>query len=158
MTDFEKILLQAFFSLVAAVFGSLLVVWLALRRFYREKWWEQKMSAYTSIIQALHHMNRDLEISIRAEYAHGDTNSDFHKKWRAKHQEAWDEIRKQADIGEFLFSSEAVKLLQEVITNSTSDPNDMYLDYLERTQSAVQKCMPAIKVAARKDLGLLSFL
>jgi hypothetical protein len=41
-------------------------VWLSLRRFYREKWWERKIAAYTAIMESLHHMKRDLDVSYDA--------------------------------------------------------------------------------------------
>ena len=49
-------LFQIGVSLLVAVATASLTVWLSLRRFYREKWWEAKMRAYTDVIQALHHM------------------------------------------------------------------------------------------------------
>jgi hypothetical protein len=77
-------------------------VWLSLRRLYREKWWKAKMSAYTNVILALHNMKRDVEITVDAEMRGQDTDTDFHKEWNEKHKTAWDEIRKQIDVGEFL--------------------------------------------------------
>jgi hypothetical protein len=157
MTTTETILLQVALSLMVAALTAFLTVWLGLRRFYREKWWEAKMRSYTDIIQALHHMNRDLEISIAAAYEDRDTESDYHKEWEAKHRAAWDEIRKQVDIGEFLFSAESIEVLKMLISETKTDPNDMYVDHLEQLQTGVEKCMPAIKVAARRDLGLPTF-
>jgi hypothetical protein len=140
-------------SLLVAVVTAWLTVWLSLRRFYREKWWEAKMSAYTNVIEALHHMKRDLEISIDAEQCGRDTETDYHKEWNAKHRAAWDEIRKQIDVGEFLYSPESMQILQ-VLNAETRGPFDTYYDHLEGFQAAVEKCLPAIKSAARRDLGL----
>jgi hypothetical protein len=67
VTPIQTAVLQVVLSLLVAVATALLTVWLSLRRFYREKWWEAKMRAYTEVIQALHHMKRDLHISIAAE-------------------------------------------------------------------------------------------
>lgn len=38
---------------VAGLFGAG-AVWLGLRRFRSEKWWERKAAAYASVIEALH--------------------------------------------------------------------------------------------------------
>lgn len=111
------------------------------------------MRAYTEIIQSLHYMKRDLDISIRAEIRGQDTKTDFHKEWNAKHRAAWDEIRKQIDVGEFLYSPATVQILQTFNNETESDPNDGYFEHLERLQAAVEKCLPAIKKAARADLG-----
>lgn len=150
----QTALLQVGLSLLVAVTTAWLTVWLSLRRFYREKWWEAKMRAYTDVIEALHHMKRDLEISIRAVMHHQDTDTDFHKEWNAKHRTAWDEIRKQIDVGEFLYSPASVQILQTLNSETKSEPNDNYFEHLETFQIAVEKCLPAIKAAARADLGL----
>ena len=148
------------FQVGQAVFVAILTAWvtvsLSLRRFYREKWWEAKMNAYTALVQALHDMKRDLEISIPAEYEGRDTNTEFHKKWNDKHAAAWDEIRKDIDVGEFLFSDNSVRILQKLVDDSESEPDDMYIDHLERVQGAVETCLPSIKAAAKEDLQLRS--
>ncbi|MBZ0149375.1 MAG: hypothetical protein K8F62_17805 [Pseudorhodoplanes sp.] len=77
MTElFEKVGI----ALLVAVPTALLTVWLSLRRFYREKWWEAKMRAYAEVIQSLHDMKRDLDVSIRAELKGRNTNTRFFKK------------------------------------------------------------------------------
>lgn len=111
------------------------------------------MGAYTNVIQALHHMKRDLDISIRAEMQGRDTETELQKEWHAKHAAAWDEIRKQIDIGEFLYSAAAVQIL-ETLNRETDGPYESYFEHLEAHQVAVEKCLPAIKAAARADLGL----
>ncbi|HML08871.1 MAG TPA: hypothetical protein VK430_12200 [Xanthobacteraceae bacterium] len=74
-------LFQIGVSLLVAVITAWLTVWLSLRRFYREKWWEAKMRAYTDVIQALHHVKRDLEITINAEQRGQDRETDYQKEW-----------------------------------------------------------------------------
>jgi hypothetical protein len=135
-----------------------MTVWLALRRFYREKWWEAKMRAYTDIIQALHHMKRDLEISIPAAMEERDTDTEFYKGWGAKHSAAWDDLRKYVDIGEFLFSPASLQVLQTLLLESSGSDEDFFVDHMETQQAAVEKCLPAIKATARIDLKLPRFL
>ena len=43
-------------GLVIAVVSARVTVHFALKRFYSEKWWERKAEAYSSIIEALHHI------------------------------------------------------------------------------------------------------
>jgi hypothetical protein len=52
----SRILVDLVQGIVVAITTSLIAVKLALRRFYSEKWWEQKLSAYTRIIEALSQM------------------------------------------------------------------------------------------------------
>ena len=113
------------------------------------------MRAYADIIQALHHIKRDLEICLSAEMQRQDTDTDFHKEWDAKNRAAWDELRKYVDIGEFLFSPESLNVLQGLMSDK-SGPSDSYYEHLETLQTAVNKCLPAIKATARVDLKLPS--
>ena len=149
-------LFQLALSLLVAITTAGVTVWLSLRRYYREKWWEAKMRAYTDVIQALHHMKRDLDISLAAEVQGRDAETEYHKQWQKRHQEAWDKIREQMDVGEFLYSPMTVRIIQTLIREAKSDPNESYFERLEKLQAAVDRCLPAIKTAARKDLGLPS--
>lgn len=152
---FTALSIQVGMSSLVAVASAFLGARLALRTFSREKWWEAKMAAYMRILEALHHMNRDLTISSNAERTGRDTDDEFHQEWSKKHEAAWDEIRRQVDMGEFLFSPAAMRILEELLDDGRGDdPNEMYIEHLGRLQESVRKCMPAIKAAARKDLGL----
>jgi len=154
MTPLQTSLLQIGLSLVVAVTTAWLTVWLSLRRFYREKWWEAKMRAYTDLIQALHHIKWDIEITIKAHMRGQDTDTEYFNQSGERHRAAWDEIRRQIDVGEFLYSTASVKILRALIGDPKSAPEDSYLEYLFRTQEEVEKCLPAIKASARRDLGL----
>ena len=112
VTTVQTILLQIGLSLFVAVTTAFLTVWLSLRRFYREKWWEAKMRAYSDLIQALHHMKWDVEITIGAEERGEIEESDYRKEWSARQRAAWEEVRKQIDVGEFLYSPTSVEVLR----------------------------------------------
>jgi hypothetical protein len=154
--DLTLLAFQAAISLCSAVFASLLAVWLALRRFYREKWWEAKMRAYSEIIETLHHITRDVEISLYAAYEQRDTDTAFHKEWDSKHRAAWDNLRKFADVGEFLFSTRSMTVLGELLKAGDPEPDTDLIEQLEGIKIAVEKCLPAIKASARADLNLPS--
>jgi hypothetical protein len=148
MISTQAVLIQIGLSLLVAITTVGLTGWLSLRRFYREKWWESKMAAYTNVIQALHHMKRDIEISIAAEVTHRNTDSDYYKEWAAKHRAAWDEIRKQIDIGEFLYSQQSLLILKKLNESTDHNLNLNYFEHLETLEMAVSECLPAIKESA----------
>ena len=151
MTElFEKVGI----ALLVAVPTALLTVWLSLRRFYREKWWEAKMRAYAEVIQSLHDMKRDLDVSIRAELKGRNTNTRFFKELDRKHRAAWDEIHKNINIGAFLYSPRSIAVLEELRDRSRSDPKETYLQHSQKVQKVVDKCLPDKIKAARADLGL----
>lgn len=152
--DVSTILTQATLSLVVAVVASLLTVWFALRRFYREKWWEAKLRAYTEVIVALHHIRRDVDLKLPAAYENRDTDTEQHKKLSSRHSKGMDDIAKFADISEFLFSTRSIDILRKLISTLSFDDYDGYVDYLEETQVAVDKCLAAIRASAKEDLRL----
>lgn len=149
----ERVLPQVTLSLLVAVVAAVVTARLALRRFYREKWWEAKMRAYTDLLQALHHMKRDLDISINAEESGIDTDTDYHRTWAAKHMEAWDEVRRQIDVGELLYSVETMGILKK-LNDVTSKQFVSYYEHLDNLHEAVSACLPEIKASARRDLKL----
>jgi hypothetical protein len=153
--DLTTLVFQAAISLTTAVFGSLLAVWLALRRYYQEKWWDAKMRAYSEMIEALHHIKRDVDISLNAAYSHRDTDTAFYKEWDTKQRAAWDNIQKFPDVGEFLFSAQSIIVLREFLEGGSGKSDD-FVEHLEGIQIAVEKCLPAIKASARADLNLPS--
>ena len=102
------------------------------------------MRAYTELIQALHNMKRNLDISILAVMEGRDTDTDFHKEWSAKHRVAWDEIRKDIDIGDFLFSEMSIKILEALVDKSAPTPAGDWFSDMENMHTAVEKCLPGL--------------
>jgi hypothetical protein len=152
----EAILVQAAFSVIAGLIASLATTYFSLRRFYREKHWEEKFRAYSTVIEALHDMKRDLDVSLRAAMEGRDTDTEYHKELGRKHAAGWVEIRKHADVGEFLFSPRTTKIL-ETLLGETSGHQDSWFEHLEIQSSAVNRALPAIKLSAGADLKLSVF-
>lgn len=63
-------------GLVVATVSSVVTVRLALRRFYSEKWWERKSSAYTTVIEALHHVREYTDTNLDFAYRGKDSPED----------------------------------------------------------------------------------
>ena len=99
-------------------------------------------------------MRRNIEISLEAEYESRQTDTDFYKEWQQKHKQAWNEVRKYADVGEFVISATAARRLQILIADSKWEQPDLYIDYLEASEIAVNRCLPSLKRVAREDLRL----
>jgi hypothetical protein len=153
---FHHILLQLPIPVFVAVTVATLTAWLSLRRFYREKWWEAKLRAYSNVIEALHHQKRDMEVTLPAIMEGRDTDSDFFKELENKSRAAWADLLKHADIGDFIFSRRAAEILNAFLEECkmARDPNAMYFEVLDARLAAVNRCLPAFKAAARSDLRL----
>lgn len=148
------IVFQNFASLITAAIIVWFSVWLSLGRFRKERLWETKLKSYSELLVTLHNIKRDVEISIPAHLEHRDTNTEFYKKWREKTPIAWDEIKKQIDVGELLLSREALVSLREFNLATVDNYNFSYLDHLESIEVAVGRCIEEFKSAAMADLKI----
>jgi hypothetical protein len=83
-------------SLVVAIIVAILTVQLSLRRFYREKWWERRLDAYTRVIEALHHMQRSLDVDWRREVEKTEFDEAYRKAFSERGQAGWAEIHKSS--------------------------------------------------------------
>jgi hypothetical protein len=140
-------------SLAVAICTAVFSVWLSARRFRSERLWETKMKTYSELLLALHHIKHDTEISLTAHQSDADTDTDFYKEWTRKHRAAWDDIRRQIDVSELFLSRRAIQHLKELRTLA-SDDDGTYLGHLLAMKGAVEKCLPALKAEARKDLQI----
>ncbi len=117
------------------------------------------MRAYRNIIDSLHYIKRDSELSYKAEIEGWKTDTEFFDNLGQKHQLGWSDILRNVDTGEFILSSESIRVLQEFITETQAgrDPNISYAESMEIDLAAVERCLPRIKAAARADLRLPSW-
>lgn len=144
-------------GLVIAGATSWATVQLALRRFYRERWWERRMDAYTKVIEALHNMKRDLTVNYRALTESHTLAKEFEERFAKRHSDAFDDIARLADVGVLLFSPQAVALLNTML-KETAEAGEIgdYFSYLDGSLPAVEKCLEQFREITRRDLGLPS--
>ncbi len=156
MPDLFMSLIQ---TLVPALLVSLLTAYitvrLTLKRFYSERWWERKADTYSRIVESLHHMKKYLADTIDAEIEgiefSKEKKGDIKKKW----DDGADQISKITDIGSFIISNEAEKILTELNKRLEQARNQKtWFDYLDKQFGAVDNCLKEIKIIAKKDLKL----
>ena len=143
-------------SLVLAVIIALMTVQLSLRRFYREKWWERRLDAYTRVIEALHHMVRSMDAGYAHELKERQYDSEERQRLSERAEAGWNEVRKATDMGELLLSAGALGSLKDLIdqTDKFSLEAPSYFDYLEEALPLVRVHLKTFVVIAKKDLGL----
>ena len=151
---------------VISAFGSAIVtVFLAFRRFRRERWWDRKADAYAAIIEALHHMKRGIEDDIRAfqQYPPREEESEATKELTRKYLQGHNEVLKAVDTGSFLLSKEAVEALDQLIRDLKKAREDAYIRetrtldpdaHLSGMLEAIEKCLGRLPLIAKRDLGV----
>lgn len=142
-------------GIVVAVISARVTVKYALRRFYSEKWWERKMDAYTSIIEALHHVRNYADTNLQFSQRGKCVPEEGEKELTEKLQNAMGELRKQWDIGNFIISDEAVAALNTLMRGlENSTKTGTWITHLILKLDAVDKCLSSMRTIARMDLNL----
>jgi hypothetical protein len=161
MPTWEALFLNLVTQLPITLVAAFLAAWFALRRFQSERWWERRVPAYTSIIDALHQMSTSFDDDIKEEERRGlglvgqGTASTLDEKYKAARKE----ILRAIDMGEFIISAEAVAELRHLIRELAKDHED-YLDYLFESLRAIDDSLRRFRRLARDDVkrGIGSYL
>ncbi|MGO8763256.1 MAG: hypothetical protein ACLQUS_14825 [Desulfobaccales bacterium] len=163
------IIISFIISVVSAVVSARVTLHYALKRFYFEKWWERKAEAYTSILEALHHLKNHIDHELEFNKIHPSLYEKGQKvlnELTEKMKDAIDEIRKQADIGAFVISEEAVNALHTLLTELEESVSKLKIpaitevinskqilrEHFDLKLSAVNKCLEFMRYTAKNDL------
>ena len=120
-------------GVVIAVISARITVHFALKRFYSEKWWERKMEAYTSIIEALHHVRNHADTNLEFSMRGRDLPGEGDKMLTEKLQAAMEELRKRIDVGSFVIAEDAVFALGTLMKglDRSTNTND-WIEHLDQ--------------------------
>lgn len=138
-------------ALIISAVTAYLAVLFSYRSFRKERLWERRADAYTSVLEALHHLKRDFDDDWSDAKQQTDRNvSEEHK---AKIQAALAAVDKAVDLAAFLMSDKAAKILTRLDreTEEAKKAGD-YLGYLAIHSDAVETALEHLRVEARRDL------
>jgi hypothetical protein len=149
------VLSEIIVGIVSATLTAPLAAWLALRRFYSERWWERKLDAYTVLIESLHHMGRPYDEALEAEIDGRQLSKEFKETLNKKSSEAYAEVLKQLDMSEFIISREAADVLRNALRKADeANTHSDYTQYIFAKQNALVEAITQLKAAAKRDLRL----
>jgi hypothetical protein len=123
---------------------------LAIVKFKKEKQWERKEKAYTEIIDSLYDLLQHCEIH-KEDYGQGTGYSESkEQELGKKFNQAFWKIKKATDIGAFVISHEADKVLTELKEreklNWNENPSfDVYEHEYQHYQAALNKIVKIAK-------------
>ena len=130
-------------------------MWLALRRFRSERWWDRKAQAYTELFQALFYVQRYARLAMRREARGLALDDEFMRALGEKSSAGYAEILKAATIGSLLFGDQvATRLsrLEQELDEPDADRN--YYEELMADYDAVTAAIGDLRPLARADLKL----
>ena len=147
-------------TVLVALVSQILVAWIAVRlaigRFREEKWWERKYEAYAEMLTSLHRMKKGLLIEANMSARDQELTPEQRAEYDADHKVGTADLMRHTDLGDFLVSPEACRLLRQFgeDVSQASEPGVMYGDYLEGNIGAAERLIEGLKVVAKKDLGI----
>lgn len=117
------------------------------------KWWEMRVAAYQTVIDALSDLTTSYEVRLQAELD-GNGLSDIRGAELADlGAAAFARVRKAADVGAFLFSEEANSALEHVKLEWKKD-HSSYIERLGEMQFVAEKCLKTLVALSKQDLHL----
>ena len=148
--DILKIIVS---GLLIAIVTSILTVHLAIRRFYKEKWWEKKHEAYSNLLKALHHLKNyaaeHYEGSVNPRYITDEKKDELTKDWKKFSRE----FELSRDLASFQLSNEAVAILDEYEREKVEvEKSRSMFELIKGDLDAVTNCLEKIKKEAKRDL------
>lgn len=140
-------------AVVIAVISSLIAVKLALRRFYSEKWWEQKLAAYTRIIEALSQMKLYADEDLRAYEERRELSAERRSELTAQWRNGQREVEKAVAIGAFVISPEATACAEAMLRSlAEAGENGGWEQAVYEEAAALDRCMKQMRELAREHL------
>lgn len=134
-------------GLVSGLFSS----FLAYRAHRQKKWWELRVTAYQELVESLSDLSLYYSKHYNAELLKYDLSPEYKKQLNEILNESHRKVRRAADKGAFIFSTEVNSALEEYIKCDDSR-EDTFYEHVEKHEHEVKKCLSAITKASKKDL------
>lgn len=154
--NLSTVLLSAAGSIVAAVISAWITARLSLRKFYSEKQWERKSSAYSNIIEAMHHIREHADTNLAFKGKDLRIPAEGEKMLNDNLQKAMGDLRRNRDIGSFVISAKSVGVINwlfaELEKSVEIGKNQSFFEYCDYRVGAVDEALGKIRDAAQREL------
>jgi hypothetical protein len=148
-----SIITSIFTGILIAAISSWITVQLSLRRYHAERWWDRKVDAYKTVLEALHESKALSDHHLFVAECGAEINGDIDKKLRGTSQCASDNIQKAMDLGSFFLSDEALARLKRFRREeSEAQKITSWHEHLEGDWNATDSCLKDMAVIAKNDL------
>ncbi|QOJ23601.1 MAG: hypothetical protein HRU78_08025 [Gammaproteobacteria bacterium] len=149
MDLFLEILKLATVGLISGFFAANM----ATRLHINKKWWELRVEAYKSLIEALADLNYYYGTRISAEVHGRELKKEEETELKKILDDNYYKVKKTVYSGGFLFSDAVHEALRDFMKFKNIN-HEFYVDYLIDNSSAVNDCLDKIVLLAKKDLSI----
>lgn len=164
MDVFSKIVVP----LLAASFAAFFSARFALNKFYKEKWWEKRLDAFTDIINLAYRLKMANDYFLNCEYAKRDIDEEEFKphpkgiedKLTSDYWIDQQNLERIAQLADFTLTANARKILEEYLVardKILQDWRDDAIDNLEgseRDYDLSKQLLEKLVVEAKKELKI----
>lgn len=137
----------------AGLVAGLFAAYMGSRDHRFKKWWELRVAAYQSAIDALSDMAYAYEVRYLAEIENRELSVQQKAELGTLTVQAFTKVRKAADTGAFLFSPEANAAL-DLVRKEWDTDHPTWQEHLDAMQFASRQCLTRIVALSKSDLNL----
>lgn len=133
---------------------SLITVWLALKRYKSEKWWDEKLEAYLQVIDAMSNIISFCDNCISEEMSGNELNEEERDLLEKDFCDAKKLLEKKANVGELMFAKTAYRVL--IKFDGMVYEMDSYQDIKElaKIREDADVCLSSFIDTAKNDLEI----
>lgn len=138
-------------GLVSGFFSA----FIALRLHQNKKWWELRVEAYKSLIEALAELNYYYGTRFSAEINGRELKKEEKTELKKILDDNYYKVKKTVYSGGYLYSKEVNETLRDFMKRKNKE-HESYFNYLDYNSSVVNDCLEKIVFLAKKDLKQFS--
>jgi len=146
-------LLQILLTVSVSIASAWLSTRLALHRFYREKAWERKTTAYTAIFEALHDMNQWFVTHMDAYIREKELLEPEQQELSKSYREAKARLARRLDSERWLLPQAFLDRMKRLDAELAVDHEDWF-QILDEGQFAMTAALDDLRSLVQEDLGL----
>lgn len=118
----------------------------ALNKFYKEKWWEKRLEAFTEIINIAYRIKMSNDYFLSCEYAQmepGDSRfkphpKEIEEKLRAEYWLDLQELERIAQLADFTLTTTVKNMLDSYVNSRKKVMDDWYDDAIESIDASIK--------------------
>ncbi|EPK7406939.1 hypothetical protein WJF72_001020 [Klebsiella aerogenes] len=132
--------------LVVAALAAYFSTKFALNKFYKEKWWEKRLEAFTEIINIAYRIKMSNDYFLSCEYAQmepGDSRfkphpKEIEEKLRAEYWLDLQELERIAQLADFTLTTTVKNMLDSYVNSRKKVMDDWYDDAIESIDASIK--------------------
>ncbi len=151
--DIEIIKISA--QIIISVGAAFLAAYLATSRYRKEKVWEQKMFAYSELIDSLHRMKWPVSEHLTASLEGRELSDEVSEELWADYRKARKDVYKIAERSSFIVSHEVVDAIAN-LENGRSEARTSvhWQEHLDIELYAINDCLKVVKKIGNRELRI----